>query len=275
VGSTNVLVRWALAHSGSTAARRLRRLPLVGGAVHTLSHRLSPPGRREWSVVATGPARALKLYADPRYDVAYLRGDAEPQLQRVLLDLVPVGGVFWDVGADLGFFTLLLARHVGAEGAVVAFEPDAPSRRALEQSIAANGFANVEVRPEAIWSAPGSVPFEPRTESVEGYHGAVVEDAPSSVPATTLDLAWNGRPPDVVKIDVEGAEEHALRGARRLLAEGRPAIVCEAHLVRRGDEDMAVRVESLLEAAGYELTELSRGRSRVHLLGTPRERAPG
>ncbi|HET7572838.1 MAG TPA: FkbM family methyltransferase [Gaiellaceae bacterium] len=264
------LVRRTLAHANTPAARRLRRVPLLGPALHALSHRVSPPGRREWVEVESGPGRGLRLLLDPRFDVRYWRGDAEPALQELLLELAPPGSVAWDVGAHVGFFTLLLARRVGDGGSVVAFEPDPWSRESLEAAVAAGGFGNVEVLAEAAWSTRTRLGFQPRAQSEEGFHGAVASDAATTVQTTTLDeVLAERRPPALVKIDVEGAEEHALLGARRLLAEVRPAIVCEVHELRRGSADLPARVRALLEEARYDVREVDPGTTPLHFLAVP------
>ena len=72
-----------------------------------------------------------------------------------------------------------------------------------------------------------------------------------------------------MKIDVEGAEEQVLIGARQLLAGHRPIVVCEVHVSRRGHEELLPRVRALLEGAGYSVEELDPGRRPLHLLATP------
>ena len=163
-----------------------------------------------------------------------------------------------------------LARRVGPTGTVVAFEPDDWSVKALEASVAANGLENVRIRPVVVWSTATSVGFEQRKDSAAGAHGAVHSAARDTVCTTTLDDEWAGAAPNLVKIDVEGAEEQVLLGARRLLAEARPTIVCEVHLTRSGSPELPARVRALLEAAGYDVQALDPDRSPLHLLAIPR-----
>jgi hypothetical protein len=135
-----------------------------------------------------------------------------------------------------------------------------------------NGFANIHIRPVAVWSTPGTVGFESRGDAKGGAHGAVTLAGDTvAVVATTLDEEVAlGPAPSLVKIDVEGGEEHVLVGAARLLTECKPLIVCEVHSVRRGNEELLPRVRRLLIDAGYDVEELDPGKSPVHLLGTPR-----
>lgn len=261
---------WLLGSARSGWAVRLRELPVVGGVVHAVSHRVWPDGRREWFEVEGGLAKGLVLRLDPRFDVQFASGTVEPELQARLPQLIQRGSVVWDVGAHVGFFALALARIVGPEGRVVAFEADAVNVEALRAAAARNGLDNVEVRPVAVWSAPGTVEFQSRSDS-DGGHGAVVADGGgAAVPATSLDAeAREQRAPDLVKIDVEGAEEHVLIGARQLLADHRPLVICEVHVSGRGNEGLLPRVEALFEHAGYAVEHLDPGRRPVHLLATP------
>ena len=265
------LVWWLLGRARARWAVRMRELPLVGGVVHALSHRLWPKGRRAWVVVESGAARGLALLLDPRFDAKFASGELEPELQARLPALVGPGAVVWDVGAHVGFFALSLARVVGPDGLVVAFEADDANVEALRAAVDRNGLTNVEIRSVAVWSTPGTVEFERRSDGAGATHGAVVDSGSGvTVLATSLDAeAKERRSPDLVKIDVEGAEEQVLLGARRLLMEHRPVVVCEVHVTRRGHEDLLPRVRSLLEQAGYTVEELDPGRRPVHLLATP------
>jgi FkbM family methyltransferase len=248
----------------------LRGLPVVGGVIHVVSHRAWPRGRRDWFEVESGLAEGLELLLDPRFDAKFASGAVEPELQARLPQLIRRGSVVWDVGAHVGFFALALARVVGPDGHVVAFEADGVNVEALRAAAGRNGLDNVDVRPVAVWSAPGTVEFQARSDS-DGGHGAVVEAGRGAkVPATSLDAeARAHRKPDLVKIDVEGAEEQVLIGARQLLADHRPVVICEVHVSGRGTEGLLPRIEALFEDAGYSVEQLDPGRRPVHLLATP------
>ena len=162
-------------------------------------------------------------------------GSVEPEVQDALAELLRPGDVFYDVGANIGYFTLIGARLVGPSGRVVAVEPQPEARQRLEHNVAINGFDNVTAIEAAVADEEGE------SELVVSHEGilewAALETSPTTdvpkinVRVTTLDaLRADLPPPTVVKLDVEGAEIRAVRGMRELLRSDRPAVVCEVHL---------------------------------------------
>lgn len=137
------------------------------------------------------------------------------------------GAIMLDIGANVGAYTLLFAGWAGETGHVFAFEPAAASRAGLQRHLSLNGMsARVTVRPEAIGDRTGPVPFIDA-----GTHGdnRVVPAATgqtTQVPSVSIDefCEAHGLAPDVIKIDIEGAELAALRGARRTIARRGPAL---------------------------------------------------
>ena len=160
----------------------------------------------------------------------------DPELGWFLLRVLRPGDVFYDVGANFGFFSLLAAAAVGPEGRVNAFEPGAASLDALRVNRDRNAAHEIEIVPKAVAERPGRVFYSDNGEG--DRNGAIFPQDPgagSGVEAITLDgfLTGTGRVPKVVKLDIEGAELLALRGAGRLLAE--PAlefVVCEINAPR-------------------------------------------
>ena len=109
-------------------------------------------------VVRRGEAAGLRL--DTRgAPVFYGIGAAEPEAQALVAHWLNPGDVFYDVGANVGFFTLIGARRVGESGRVVAFEPAPTTRAALERNVRLNGFANVDIVEAAVSDAAGSATF--------------------------------------------------------------------------------------------------------------------
>jgi FkbM family methyltransferase len=267
-----MLIRLARRLVGALPAGLLRwlgRAQFGSSLLRRLSLRLAPLLLAGESTIRHGPARGLRI--DPAgAHPGYALGTSEQPLQRLLVDMLGSGDVFYDVGANVGFFTLLAARLVGPRGAVVAFEPDPRNADVLRANVARNGLDNVEVFEQAVADTTSRRSFV-IAESTASH----LADEDADEPATVVDVVslddfervTSKRPPTVVKLDIEGAEVDALRGASRLIARHRPAIICEVH----GTE---AEVRRLLEAGGYRLRTLEDGESGAawnpHILALPR-----
>jgi FkbM family methyltransferase len=177
----------------------------------------------------------------------YLTGDAEPEVQRALEEHIKPGHVVYDVGANVGFFTILCARLVGPRGKVYAFEPMPPNAKALRHNVALNGLDNVVVVEKALSSESGTAQMF--VSAWSAFHSLNVEGAskndnlgpqarePITVQTITLDEfveADPARAPDLIKLDVEGAELVALEGMRGTLRSAEPLLLCELHGTRGG-----------------------------------------
>ncbi len=204
-----------------------------------------------------------------------VRGTLEPPVQEALRRLLAPGDVFYDIGANVGFFTLVGGRLVGPAGRVVAFEPVPWCANAVGRNIELNGFEHAEIRAEAVGAADGSarlfVVGEASWSHLEstGRHADVREEIDVAVVSIdSLVAAGTIPPPDVMKIDTEGAELQAIEGARATIAAHRPAIVCELH-------DTNAAFVALMDELGYETTNLDgpaevAGAGAVHALARPR-----
>lgn len=183
----------------------------------------------------------------------------EPELIGVLEAQLKKGSVFYDVGANIGIYSLLAADYVGPEGKVLAFEPNDLNLSYLRQSIAL-GVHNVEVLDFAIGDKDGTLTFDRKGGSMSGRLISEAEKAvdPQIVKVRSIDsLIESGLPPpDVIKIDIEGGEGAALEGAVRTLERG-PVIICEMHEFA---PEGVKRAESVLMAAGYNLSTLHEGK---------------
>ena len=203
---------------------------------------------------------------------AMLRGLHEPMVQEALRRTLTDGSTFYDVGANMGFMTLVGARLVGPTGTVVSVEPEPDNVAAIEANAAVNGLGTVTVVAAAAAAATGPVevigvrdPLWTRLAEV-GEHP--MERERLTVPGVRLDdLVYEQgiEAPDVVKIDVEGGELQVIAGMSRLLRERRPAIIAEMHGKNAAFCD-------LLHEAGYRIVNLDspepveRAGDNAHLL---------
>jgi len=207
---------------------------------------------------------------------AFPGGLLEVSVQEAMRRLLGPGDVFYDVGANVGFFSLAGARRVAPGGAAYAFEPVPENVAAIRDSAVLNGLDNLEVIESAAgraaghdrllliedlsWSHLESLGSHPRTRATVDVEVVAIDD---------LVASGRIRPPDLVKIDVEGAEIDVLEGMRRTIEEHRPAIVCELH-------DTARQFVETMDGLGYATSNLEGKGSlleappSVHALAMPR-----
>jgi FkbM family methyltransferase len=167
-------------------------------------------------------------------------------------EYVQTESVVWDVGANVGLFTIAAAQKAGASGKVLAVEPDIWLAALLRRSAALQPptSAPIQVIPAAVFDAPTIASFN---VAKRGRASNFLSEAGGStqtggvretVSVLTITLDWlleHGATPNVLKIDVEGAESNVLRGAQRVLAEARPIILIEVY-----DESRAEVTEMFL-----------------------------
>ena len=229
-----------------------------GRLYRLLSERLLPEEPEVLVRLAPGFQMALDLTEAAQREIYYF-GTYERKESALLRRILRVGDVFWDVGANLGYYTLLGAACVGRGGRVVAFEPFPPAWERLQKNLGLNGFGQVMSLNVAVSSAEGTAPLYFEREVADGVATFIRPECPtSSVLCTTLSLDQmlkerHERPPLVMKVDVEGWEKAVLDGARHLLASPAPPMLLlemeEAHFVRAGSSRH--EIEQVLSRLGY------------------------
>jgi FkbM family methyltransferase len=222
---------------------RLVRLPL----------RLVPPS----AIVAvkSGPARGMRWIVGSAPHGAWL-GLLERDKLAPFVARLTSGMTVWDIGANVGLYTLPSARAVGPTGQVVAFEPMPRNLGFLRRHLTLNALNDVVVCEVAVSDATGALRMA-EGDSPSEFH--VEAGGSYEVKAVTLDdwLAESGAPPpDLVKIDVEGSDDAVLRGGARTFAKYRPSIYLALH-----GEGQRRACGTLLASWGYEVTSLQPGLS--------------
>jgi FkbM family methyltransferase len=251
-------------------------------ALRPLARRLGGVLRDRSGRIPRGLAAGLRIDCGSSV-LGYLTGTVEPQIQRLLPFVVRRGDTVYDVGANVGFYTLALARLVGPTGTVLAFEPLSTNAATLRGNIACNRFSNVEVLQVAISDHVGQehlllgsgstgARLAPPARSAVGAASELVE-------VVSLDhVCASGRAPAarLIKMDIEGGETAALRGMRNVLARDRPLILCEMHSTHT---DVASILSQsgyscfCVEDAGLTLREIHQMHWNAHILAFPSERA--
>jgi FkbM family methyltransferase len=232
---------------------RLKATPRLGAVLERLVSIGSRPLHGRAAVVPSGAAAGLRFRIGP-VGTVWASGRMEPSVQRTLRAIIEPGDVFFDVGANVGFFTILGARLVGESGSVVAFEPEPENLAALRDNVNLNAFSNVVVVESAVSSSSGTAQLHVLHRATARLlpAGDEVERKGSRVVTTSIDDFLAEHPelePDVVKIDVEGHEAEVIRGMRETLARLRPTVLCELHRTN-------LEVAAAFDEAGYRTTVL-------------------
>jgi FkbM family methyltransferase len=241
--------------------------------------------RTQLQTIRTGPGAGLIFDPGPS-NPAYATGDNELPVQAVLTQHLRKGDVVFDVGANVGFLSVVAAKLVGGSGSVCAFEPVPANAKLVRRNASLNHFDHLTVLETAVGDRAGRARLV-----VAAYSGgsalASVEAPPDAsdeidVEITTLDrfVQSTGRPPHFVKIDVEGAELLVLQGMHHVCTEHRPTILYELDgASEEALEPKRVACERWLLDHGYRVGELPRSYEDIrwsvrHFLATPEQPRP-
>lgn len=202
--------------------------------------------------IPCGAARGRLWRVNHGFVSAYWLGVYELGVQRVLASILWPGAIFYDVGANAGFFSVCAAQSVGTQGTVFAFEPESRCVTVLLDLMSINGIANVRVVDSAVSDECGvGWLLNGRDRSTSRLSTGAVDQGPAvRTSVTTLDeFAGTHAAPDVVKMDIEGGEVKALQGASGLLHSAHPPTwLIEVHSKACRDA-----VERILLVAGYRM----------------------
>lgn len=221
-----------------------------------------------------GLQATVPIGADGSFVDVFFAAYEDPVLVPILEAVLAPGACFYDIGANIGLYSLWASRLVGPAGTVVAFEPVPHTRGWLEALVAENDAA-VTILPVAVSDRAGEVTIETIPEasgrsrvvpaSALAGGGAVevdrrTADAPEhlvTVRTATLDEVARDLPwPTLVKIDVEGHELSVFRGMTETLTQAQPAVVFECPDTVGADGDTA-KILVLLSSLGYEVWSLT------------------
>jgi FkbM family methyltransferase len=218
---------------------RLHNLPLSAQTAERWADRI-----KQWPAVLNDALlrREVVLAHDVRMQVGivdhierqlWLQGVWDRPVKQVLESVLAPGDAYIDLGANIGYFTLLASRLVGREGLVVAVEPSVRALRKLTHHLWLNKCGNVLLLSCAAADVWRRGELGLATESNIGGSSVVAKGTPpcamESVWLAPLDDLLQGTDvrPKLIKLDLEGFELAALRGARRLIEQHHPWIVCE------------------------------------------------
>ena len=203
--------------------RGIYRIQPLAKFVRGTLNKAAPTGMTEVSIAAGGAA-SLKMRLDLQFEKDYWLGTYESDLQTAITELVKPGWVAYDVGANIGFVTLLLSQRLGASGKIFAFEALPDNLERLRTHITLNGLEpRVSVVPGAVAATSETIRFligpSGAMGKAEGSAGRTERHQESiEVPGFSLDdfVYRDGNPPpQVIKMDIEGGEVLALPGMKQ------------------------------------------------------------
>jgi len=173
--------------------------------------------------------RRQKLIGRP----IFLTGVWETDVTNFISSVVKPDMTVLDVGADIGYYTVIFAKFVGPKGRVFSFEPIPKAKEYLDKNIKLNGFGNVETLDFALFDRPGTVCLEsPFTKSKINLLKKTLSIDDIMVEMKIFD-EWHTLKRigqiDLIKIDVEGAEYNILRGMQNTLQKYHPSLLIEVH----------------------------------------------
>lgn len=265
--------------------RALYRLGPVTDAIRAGLNRGVPEGMTPVKV-AGGMGRDMRFVLDLTVEKDLWLGTYEPELQAAIREYSRPGMVAYDVGANLGYVTILLALGGGADAKIFAFEPLAANLVRLRSHIELNRLQHrVQVVPAAVGDRTGQARFLVHASGgmgkLDGSFGRQASyDGSIDVEILSLDdFVWRlGNPaPSVIKVDVEGGETMVVSGMQRIFREIRPVLLMEIH-----GPEAARAVWVAFEAADYEMVSMHHPARPIdnpqalkwksYVVGRPRER---
>ena len=263
LGMVPVSWRQAVIGSGDRPSR-------LANFVHQVLNR-APVGKDE-VFECKGLLRGFRMHTEWRRFRGFVYGNWEPEISAAITSAVQPGMTVLDIGGHIGYFTLLLAKYVGENGRVFAFEPLPENFELLQKNIRLNGLKRVEASQLAVFSKAGRMNITVADERHNSGESSLVHHVGSEqiqVEATTVDAfcEMRGIRPDFLKVDVEGAEYDVLMGAADTIRDSRPKLLIELHHFDGNVESN--RVPNLLTQWGYGLEWIERSRQTSHILAIP------
>ncbi|HEY2407147.1 MAG TPA: FkbM family methyltransferase [Polyangiaceae bacterium] len=240
------------------AVSRLQwRHPLLKKAFDLVSDRM----RHRDGRIQRGVAKGLAFNAG-NSTAGMMLGTLEPELQEAFSLFTHPGMTVYDIGANVGFFSILAARLVGHSGKILAFDPLPTNTQMVEYNAKLNGFEQVEVHRAALGNEDGEAAFvissDPNWGKLKGIGVPASVSGEERVVIHRIDsLVAGGLPaPELIKIDVEGAEVAVLEGGSSTLRTARPILFIDLHGTNQG-------ISRILRESGYDARIIGQGSRRI------------
>ncbi len=249
------------------AAGDLSSVSTIRRMLGTIEHQVAPTaftvqlGEGDAVRCTVGGVELFADTADAAVTPGLLSGHYESHLTAVFERYCMPGMTVVDVGANLGYYSLLASRLVGPTGRIIALEPNSENCRLLLSSLRLHGTSNVELLPVAADATRGWAYYSTHVGSNGGLvpDGELLSHPGTVVPTFPLDELVEG-PVGFLKMDVEGAEGRVVQGAARLIARDRPIVTTELkdEMLRRVSAITVAEYLGSFEEQGYSVAVLEK-----------------
>lgn len=206
---------------------------------------------------------------DPEQLKVYFYGHYHERYEADLVArLLENDDVFWDIGANVGYFTLVAAMALANRGQIIAFEPGQNAYARLMENISLNPFGNIRTYPVAVSDREGEAVLHVSGDIADssaslflagGGHGG--HEVCRTVALDKFLTAENLRPPTLIKLDAEGAELAVLQGAQGLISQSPPMFLMEMEeKTLKAASASKAAIQQFLSGYGYRAAHLRKGR---------------
>lgn len=260
------LAAWAARILPPAVKNWFYRFPPLAKILRKTLNRAAPAEMTEVSIAA-GNLAGQKMVLNLQTEKDYWLGTYEAELQATLRELVQKGMTLYDIGANIGYISLMMARLSGREGKVFSFEALPTNLRRLNENISLNNMDSIiQVLPKAVIDKTRPVRFLSHSSTSMGKAAgsagrAEKYDQEITVEGLALDdFVYKQKQPSpgIIKMDIEGGEVLAVKGMKRLLTECKPILLIELH-----GEEAAKAVWDALTKADYSILEMRTGHPGV------------
>lgn len=220
-------------------------------------------------------SNGIRLYVDFRSSTSreiYIKGTYDPAVAKEICEGLSADSTFIDVGANVGFYSILAWDSMGRSGEVYAFEIDRRAIRSFQKTLRVNNINNIYLYPIAVGRTQGRGFIRRKFDSA--CTEIIETDKQGDISIISLDEFFKDNNLDklrLIKIDVEGTELFVLEGAKRLINKYKPKIICEAynkHTKRHGYQ--VLKITSLLRSWGYKVNNINNAETPCVIAGFTR-----
>jgi FkbM family methyltransferase len=263
------IAAWAAHVLPEPVKRAFYKVPFLARFIRGSLNAAAPEGIAEVTIAA-GVLEGLRMALNLHTEKDYWLGTYEPDLQAAARQFIKPGMVVYDIGANIGYISLMKARLVEKQGKVFSFEALPANIARLNQNLALNAFQErVQVIHAAVVDKAGDVSFLTHASGAMGKAlGSAGRDEHYAQTIKVQGIALDdfvyilgNLPPAVIKLDIEGGEGMALAGMKHLLKDARPLLLIELH-----GEEASRQVWDCLKAASYTLRPMRKGAATIQSL---------